>query len=266
MADIGAPNPEDNVGGDVGGVVCDALETARDEEAVDGLLGVLRLLLNELEQIGVRAAIHAVNLVVHFADRIGEAGIALKQGVNCGADHAAGVLAHGREVDGQVDIVGLHDVAGAARDAHGLIADAFEVAVDFDDGEDKAEIDGHGLLFGEEFVGHLVEFALSGVDGGFVLPDVLTEVEIALDVRIDRGLDRLLGKGSHGKELVLEFGELLLEVNARHGLSYSPSIDCASRRVTGLQISRDAPETLRRCGDAAQFHEALDAQKVVWMF
>ena len=58
-------------------------------------------------------------------------------------------------------------------DVGGLVADALEVTVDLDDGEDEAQVDGHGLLFGEQVVGHLVHVALGGVDGLFDLLDVL---------------------------------------------------------------------------------------------
>ena len=60
---------------------------------------------------------------------------------------------------------------GALGDVGGLVADALEVAVDLDDGEDEAEVDGHGLLFGEEVVGELVDLALGGVDGVFDLAE-----------------------------------------------------------------------------------------------
>jgi len=49
MAHVRAANPEDDVGGDVGGVVSDALEALRDQDAVHRLLGELGLILNELE-------------------------------------------------------------------------------------------------------------------------------------------------------------------------------------------------------------------------
>ncbi len=221
MANVGTSDPEDDVGGDVGGMVGDAFQAAGDHEAIHGLLGELGFLLDELEQVGVGAAIHAVDLVVHIADGVSKPCIPLKQGVNGGSDHAAGVFAHGREVDRQIDFASFNDVACAAGNPHGLIADAFEVAIDLDDGEDEAEVNGHGLLFGEEFVGHLVELTLGGVDCGLILLDVLAEGEIALEISFDRGLDGLLREGSHGKEFVLELGKLQLEVNTRHSVCYS---------------------------------------------
>jgi hypothetical protein len=124
---------------------------------------------------------------------------------------------------------------GAAGDAHGLVADALEVTVDLDDGQDEAQVDGHGLLLGQEFIGHLVQFALGGVDGRLVLFDILAQALVTLKVRVYRGLDGLLRQGSHGKDLVLEFGELLLKVNTRHD-GFSLINDCASRNVTSVRI------------------------------
>ena len=82
-------------------------------------------------------------------------------------------LAHGGKVHRQVDRIGLENVAGTARYAHRLVADALQVAVDLDHGEDEAQIDGHGLFLGQQLVGHLVQFTLGGVDGCFVLLHVL---------------------------------------------------------------------------------------------
>jgi hypothetical protein len=73
------------------------------------------------------------------------------------------------------EIWGVEHGLGALGDVGGLIADAFEVAVDLDDGEDEAQVDGHGLLFGEQIVGHLVDGGLGGVDGGFDLKTWLAE-------------------------------------------------------------------------------------------
>jgi hypothetical protein len=43
------------------------------------------------------------------------------------------------------------------------------------------------------------------------------ERKIAVEVRLDRKLERLLGERGHGKELVLKGYELLLKMNTGHG-------------------------------------------------
>ena len=47
VADVCAADPEDDIGGDVGGVVGDALKVAGDEHTVEGLGGVVGLALDE---------------------------------------------------------------------------------------------------------------------------------------------------------------------------------------------------------------------------
>ncbi len=49
-----------------------------------------------------------------------------------------------------------------------------------------------------------------------VLLDELAQALVAPQIGFHRGLDRLLRQRSHGQELVLQFGELLMKVNTRH--------------------------------------------------
>ena len=71
--------------------------------AVHRLEGKAGLVLNELEQVGVGAAIHAVDLVVHLAHLVGQPRIALHQRLQRRANHAGGKLAHGGKIHGQID-------------------------------------------------------------------------------------------------------------------------------------------------------------------
>ena len=56
MPEVGAANPEDHVGGDVGGVVGDALQIARDDDGLEGLRGAVGALLDDADKVGVREA------------------------------------------------------------------------------------------------------------------------------------------------------------------------------------------------------------------
>ncbi len=142
---------------------------------------------------------------------------------------------------GKIHFVERQDLLGPARDAHGLIADPLQVAVDLDHGQDEAQIDGHGLFLGEQLVGHLVQLALRGVDGPLVLLHKLAQALVAPQIGFHRGLDGLLRQRGHGQKLVLEFSQLLVKVNTRH-CGFPPSLHCASSKITGVQISANAPE------------------------
>ena len=48
------------------------------------------------------AAVHAVDLVVHLAHRVGQPRVAIEQRLQRGADHVPGKLAHGDEIHRQI--------------------------------------------------------------------------------------------------------------------------------------------------------------------
>ena len=79
VPNVGAANPEDDIGSDVGGVICNALKASRNHQPIHRLLRIHRLLLNHLQQIGLSAAVHAINFVVHLAHRVCKARIAFEQ-------------------------------------------------------------------------------------------------------------------------------------------------------------------------------------------
>ena len=196
-------------------------KTACNHHSIHRLLRSVRLFLDHLQQICLGTPVHAIDFIVHFAHLVGKTRIAFEQRQDRRPDHAPRHLSHGGEIHGQFDLVGLQNVARAFRDPIRLIANPLQVAIDLDDRKDEAKIDRHGLFFREQFIGHLIQFTLGGVDGGFILLYIVAQGQVPENVGVDRGLNRLLRKGGHRKKLVLEFGELKLKVNARHSLFFS---------------------------------------------
>ncbi len=217
VADVGAADPEDDVFCDVGGVVGGTLEVSGDDDGVEGLTAEFRLPLHGFDEFSLNGSVHVVYLVVQFEDVFGEFSVCLEERLDGGADHDSDFFSHVGDVEGQRDGRHVLHGAGALGDVGCLVADAFEITVDLDDGEDEAEIDGHGLLFGEEVVGHLVDGGFGCVDGVLDLEDVLAEAEVGGDVGFEREAQSLLREGCHSEEFVFESDELLLEVNAGHG-------------------------------------------------
>ena len=214
MADVKASDPEDDVFGDVGGVVADALEVAGDDEGVEGLGGEVGAFLDEVGEGVEGGIVHLVDLVVEGEDGAGEVGVGLDEGLEGFADHGGGERGEARDVDGEVDVGEGAHLLDAHGDVDGLVADAFEVGVDADNGEDEAEVDSHGLLHGEEVEGHLVDLALEPVDGGLGAEDEFAEVEVAGGVGLDGALDGLFGHAGHNEEALLEVIEALVELDA----------------------------------------------------
>ena len=196
-----------------------AFQVAPDDDGVERLLGDFRMLHHHFDQLILQGAVHVVDLVVHGEHAFGHLCVGLQQRLDCGADHDADAFAHLVDVDGERNLGRVLHLQHLLRDVGGLIADALQVAVDLDYGEDEAQIDGHGLLLGEQLVGHLVDRGFRGVDGIFDLEHVVAERHVALEVGFHGELQRLLRQRGHGQQLVFERGQLLMEIDARHGFA-----------------------------------------------
>ena len=96
---------------------------------------------------------------------------------------------------GQFDHV--HDALG---NVDGLIAHALEIGINFGDGENEAQVHGHGLLHGEQVEGGLVDFALGGIDQALAFEHHLATREVALHISLTGAIHRLLRQPSHAKQ------------------------------------------------------------------
>jgi hypothetical protein len=85
------------------------------------------------------------------------------------------------------------DTGGGLGDVHALVANAFQVAIDARDGEEEAQIGGHGLLGGEEALDALVNFDLHFVDGVFFGEDDFGEMFFSVQDGVDGLVDGALG-------------------------------------------------------------------------
>ena len=211
VADIGAANPEDDIFRDVGGVVADALQVAGDDEGVEGLRGLVWLLFDEGAECVEGCIVHLIHLVVEMEDRLSEFGVGFDEGLERLAHHCGGQGGKLGDVDGQLDVSEGPHLADADGDVDGLVAYALEIGVDANDGEDEAQVDGHGLLHREEVEGHLVDLALKTVDGWFGAEDKLADGEVAGPVCLDGALDGLFCHTGHDEELLFEVVEILME-------------------------------------------------------
>ncbi len=107
-------------------------------------------------------------------------------------------------------------VADAIADAHCLIANPFEIGIDLDHRENKAQIDRHGLFHGQQIEGHLVDLALKAVDRYLTAIHQIADREITDAISLHRTLDRLLGHARHDKQPLLQIVELSMEPDSRH--------------------------------------------------
>ena len=214
MANVCAANPEDDVLGDVGGVVADAFQIARDDERVERLRGQFGFFLDEGAERVEGRIVHLIDLVVEGEDGVGEVCVGLDEGLHGLAHHRGRERGELGDVDGKIDVGEGTHLTNADGDVDGLISDALKIGIDADDGEDEPEVDGHGLLHGEEVESHLVDLALEAVDGRLGAQDELADGEVTGPVGLDGALDGLFGHAGHDEQFFLEVVEALVEFYA----------------------------------------------------
>ena len=216
VADVGTAHPENYIFRNVGGVIGDTLEGAGDHERSQGLRGEVRLGLHNVQEREVGGFIELVDGIIHGEHGFGEMGVGFDEGLERFAHHGCGEGGHLGCVDGEISDGECFELTHAVADGGGGIADTLEVSVDLDDGEDEAEVDGHGLLHGEKVEGHLVNFTLEAVDGQFAAVDEIADGEIASAVSFDGTLNGLFGHPGHYEEFFLQVIQTALEPNSRH--------------------------------------------------
>jgi hypothetical protein len=105
-----------------------------------------------------------------------------------------------------------HDARGGLGNIHGLIADAFKVAIDARNCEQKPEVGSHGGLQGEQALDALVNFNLHLVDGVFFVEDGFGHALVGVQNGVDGLMDGAFGEAAHPQQALLEFFEILLPV------------------------------------------------------
>src|SRR5207302_11081396 len=99
-----------------------------------------------------------------FQHGLGHINVGRKKSIQRIADHADAELRHAGNIDVQSGIRPGQEIHNPLSDVDRLIAHAFQVSVDFDAGDDEAQVDSHRLLHGEQVNGHFIHIAFSGID------------------------------------------------------------------------------------------------------
>jgi hypothetical protein len=203
VADVAPGDEVDYVFGNVDGVVADAFEILGDENQFEGGEDDGGILHHVSEQLAEELIAEAVDLIVALHHGAREFLIAADESVQAVANHAFGKLAHARQVHIRLHLRMAEHAHGGLRDVDGLIADALEVAIDARDGEEEAQVGGHGLLEREEALDALVNFNLHFVDGVFFVEDGFGEALFGVEDGVNRLVDGALGERPHPEEALL---------------------------------------------------------------
>jgi len=87
MADVDTTYQEDDVLGDIGGVIGDALEVPRHEHEVDSSRDDRRILLHDLQQLGIDFIPQGVHFIISGEHLGGQFGVTLHEGIQTSVQH-----------------------------------------------------------------------------------------------------------------------------------------------------------------------------------
>src|SRR5437762_3201604 len=140
VTNVGTENPEDDVLGDVGGVIGNALQVACNEQCIQRLLSHLWTFIHGSHEHNECFVSHAIDNVIHLEYGLRELRFAIDKRFQCSPDHGADRGCHARNVYRQVSRWELDHVHDTLGDIDSLIADTLEVRVDFRSEEHTSEL------------------------------------------------------------------------------------------------------------------------------
>ena len=109
----------------------------------------------------------------------------------------------------------LRQLERALGDVGGQVADALQLAVDLDHGDEEAQVAGHRLVEREDLEALLLDLHLQLVDCEVADHDALGLLRVALLDGLEREVQALLDHGAQAEHLALQLVELALQVCRR---------------------------------------------------
>lgn len=213
MADVARFDDEDDVFGDVGGVIANALEVPRNQDEIDRRLDGVRVAEDIGQQLSEDLILERIELVVLDEDSAGTGDVAGDERVERLAEHTLRQIAHSRQIDQRLD-GRVRDVPlGGFADIDCEVGDAFEIAVDLHGGDDGPEIDRHRLVQRQQLEATVVDFDMHLVDRLVAGDDVGDRLTIPVDEPVHGQTDALLGHAAHQQQPLFELRELFREVS-----------------------------------------------------
>src|SRR6266705_5197744 len=204
MADVLALDEVDDVFGDVGGVVADALEVLGDEDQFERGKDDTGIAHHIGKQFTKNLIAVVVYLIIGGQDTLRKLHIAADDGVEGIANHFFDEFAHAREIDIRFHAGVAEDALGALGDIHGLIADALKIVVDARNRQDETEIGGHELVQGKKLHDAIVDFHLELVDGVLFLKDALGELFVDLQDGVNGLMNGALSEAAHPEQALFQ--------------------------------------------------------------
>ena len=202
VADFEAANPEENVFGDIGGVVGDAFEMTGSEYEVEIGSGEAGIFGHSGKQGFEDFVAILVHEVVAFEDLRGELDILIDESPEALGDHGADGGGHRLEIGGNGNIAQGGERNGALAQIDGEIAHAFEIVIDFQSGDDHADVGIEKIALAQHADGVLVDEDFHFVDAWLGEKNFAGEAFITFEQSPKRAIDGGLDGAGLGNEII----------------------------------------------------------------
>ena len=202
---------EDDVLGDVRGMVADSFEMARDENQIGPGLdrpGIAKHVRQQLTEDLILQTAQPIVLSEHVA---GKTRVSRHKRFKCLVEHQKRQISHSRQIDQRFDRLVQEISLRRLADIHGKVSDALEIGVDLDRRHDGSQIDGN-LLCSARSVKH--RLSISICSSSMRESPAMTSsqcVVIAVHQGSHDHAQALFGQAAHRQQTALEFFELLGE-------------------------------------------------------
>jgi hypothetical protein len=212
MADDPAGVDVDNILGNVGAVIGDALQILGDHDVAQIRGGFLAIGFHQANHVLHDLVIESIDYVVALEDVAGEGLVAEVESFDCVAKGGEDGVGHEPEITGGLVVGNLGERENALGDVDGAIGDALEIGVDLDNGSNGSQIDGRGLLKRQEIDSAFFNANLLIVDALIEADGFLGELGIGGEYSLAGLLDHLKDQSGHAGNLRPEAFEKIVEV------------------------------------------------------
>src|SRR5271157_4749359 len=164
VTDVNAFDQEENILGDIGGMVGKPFQVARHKHEVDSLTDRLGVAFHVTDQLLVNRAAQLVDGVVRNQHGAGKLRVAFHKSIQAFANHCLHAAGHGRNINEGLDQGLVHQGKCTLDDVDRQISHPLEVVVDLNGGGEKAQVGGHGLLESQQLGSEIVDLDLHAID------------------------------------------------------------------------------------------------------
>ena len=173
MPDVHALNKEEDIFGNIGGVIGDSLQIVSDENEIEGRAYRVFSPIRFLQKLPVDGVFKLIDFVIGNEYCPGHLFVALHERIETPAHHGLNQLRHSWYVDGGLRRGTMDQRRGPFRHIDHQIAHALEVAVDFDRGCQEPQVLRDRLMQGGQTHRNLINFDVQLIDSALYGPDFL---------------------------------------------------------------------------------------------